>query len=571
MGGFGLEYVAASEQVLFVCDSADFGGGLPGFPTFYRVDDDRQLLVWTNPSADGRVRACVIDASAAPALTVGAVVEFQTDIFSDIVAVQLDADNWLMYYLKGWQRFSISGTTITADEYEEHAFAWDQGTGTIPEEFYEGHVWEVVETNVTYSFVASATASGIDIDHIVVEAQLQWFTSGSWHTEPKIAILDLTTALPVASYNAAALGYTPGNDAAFGRPPGLPAYAEPGISYRVGVDGSANPLAVLIEATSSTTLAATITDLPTSFIADNGALPPFSRSPDGTLWTWFGERTLQTWTTADPVRGHYTMYSIVGATSTEHTYSFENFASAGGLNTVPSGPDGLMIGGYSWLTTDTHMRMDRPDLITNSPHPQTVSNPTAVLGGTPVEGYVLRAHQAGSSPATAYVALFKETPLVPQAHFTFDPKVVSVAGSPVTFDGTPTQALDDTDYYWHPIVGWHWEYDDGRTSDKTTPVSTHVYRRKSATHVAGSQIEDEPSPAPAHWGSTGYYIPVLIVTDTLGVDSLPASGSWLHDFFEDRVQVLANAFIEPVRQRQIPGQVRQRQTGMLVRQRQIPR
>jgi hypothetical protein len=579
VGGFGLTYEAGSEQVLFVCDPGDPGGGLPGQPIFYRVDDDRQLLVWTDAGESGRVRAAVIDASAAPALTVGAVVEFEASVFADISAVRLDDDNWLMYYREApmtfvpdhgmsYQRFSIAGTTITAAVYEEHSSWWEQDIPAIPDAFYEGHVWAGSISNVTYA--VDGAPSGIDIDHIIVEATLAWIDSGVAHSEPKVAIIDLTTSLPVASYNAAALGYTPGSLAAFGTPAEGPAYAEPGVSYRVGVDGSSDPVVALVEATSSTTLAATVTDLPSSFISDNGSLSQFSRSPDGVLWTWFGERTFHSWTPADPIGGHWTIYSIVGATATPHSYSFENFAGAGAANTVPAGGSGLMVGGYSWLTTDTHMRMEGSEFVDLAPH-QTIHT-LAAYGGTPVDGYIVMAYSHGASPASAYIAVAKEIPLDPIASFAFHPDVISTRGSKVTFDGTQTQDLHDTDYYWHPVVGWHWEYDDGKTEDAVMPVTLHLYAKKSTTHVAGSQVIDEPSPAPAHWGDVGYYLPVLIVTDTLGHSSAASVGGYLFDYgSEDRVQVTVDSLIDPVRQRQIPLATRQRQHGAVVRQRQIPR
>jgi hypothetical protein len=557
VGGFALDYVAGSEQVLgsFAADDGNIESD------FYVIDETHLLCVlWRSFNSTGESWGLVIDHSDPVTVTFGSLATFAMpgNYTTRLVPTRLTDTDWVLWdEFGGCQRFTVVGNVVTPGAYlsgfTDFTFgSWDGVTGWN-HSLWEGHDTEFPQVYVGPLAQNTTERIGLDIDHVLTPGSLSWF-DGTGHVVPRWYVLDLTTGgiqpttefVPAAGLNPSSIGAAP---------------VAPGLAYwwvwDTYPDDGSPPTGLklaLVDATSTSLSVVEVTgfDFGTLFLAPE-LLPPLGRNlDDDTFWmASVSNTTLESdWLPTDPWVYTTEMVKVDNVTATTHDYTGE-------YDRVPPAPSraywfdtGRMAGDaglLTWQVNDTHLRAEvgrSNNYTATAPHDGR--HKAGLSHGRLVDIETTAAsHRAGD----LYGSVYREVGLPPEIDFSIDNDTVN-AGDPVTFDaedyiGGHDSREQSRDSYWHPIDEYRWEWDDGTADTFTGSNPTvHTYSNGSATHAAGSQTADATINFPSQIGDIGYYLPLLRAHNSVGWSY--ASGTW-------EIEVDAPPFTPPLRQRGRPA------------------
>lgn len=536
MGGFGFDYVASSEELI-----ERFAFTTIGYD-WYPIDATRLLcLVWDPQGFSPPVTMFVVDHSNPSSIIVGALPtldSFPTTLHPTLrptVTKMSDSGDWLLAYADGSgtvRQFTISGTTIVPGTLQILGPGWAYGSTTIPLSLYDGHTdgflgWDLSNAN-------HADRLGIDADHYLIRGYLTW--GGGAHRVAKWIVVNLDDTQPPisATFDPATLGiYADTN---------LAGVIDVGIGYWwtwAGDSGSGftGPMGLaLVEAATPTSLTvAPVTGF--NFDTLSAVTPRPTLGVDSAGHWWLGALDVSS-SVAAPYTYTSTYVRVNGVTTaTTVPRVGEAFFSEAARLRPMTAMDSLMVDsdGVSMMTTDNHLRAER-DLNGTTAYLTAIAPSSRMQPGTnepsaynqPPPSPVLSTRLSGMSSSRVievgrasdlkiYVDVFRETPLRPLADFTTtptDPSNVKVR-QPVEFHGDAISRGQSQDSYWHPILEYRWEWDDGDETFETSGEVSHSYARSSIGHIAGSLTADSD-----HYtgfiGEPGVYLPLILSRNSVG-------------------------------------------------------
>jgi hypothetical protein len=541
MSGFAFSYVGGSEATLTTLGSS---GGVRGFD-FYRVDATHLLcLTWRFFSTDTWI--FVIDHSNPVTVSFGTPVNFNGQDVGDQrpTLTQLTSTDWLLCYEpSAFNRLSVSGTAVSSGAYftGQGSFSYDSFNAILPPALWEGHTatGTFIEAQVGGGS-AQFQCLGIDFNHVLMPGSLAWIDPVvGGLSEPKWWVLDLSTTgvQPVAVFDTTSGFYPNANGAA---------QVGPGAGYWWAWD-SAPPgdfpsglRLNLVETDGGSISMSQVTGYDfnslLSFPVDNAVL---TLADDGNWWLGVATNTQleSSWTEAAPFVVQTTMVRVNATSASTLSYLGESDWTSKPTPLVRVWPfdsgricnqDGIL----SWQITDTHLRVENHNTsykVFAPHHLGAQSNGVGLSHGRMVFVYV-----SGTS-LPLYAATYQETALPPSPDFGVDMFNVTI-GTPILFNAEDLTHGHDTkeqtrDSYWHPVLGYRWEWDDG-TADifTSSPTISYTYNSVSTTHVTGSQTADTDI-NPGLIGEVGYFLPLLRARNSVGWSY--AQGGWV-------IQVLPN-------------------------------
>lgn len=544
MGGFLRNYDAGTEQLI--------ESGLGYFPDFdwYRVDGDRVLGLIIG---SGVTFAFIVDHSGGPGtLTVGATASLSVGGARPTVTKLTDAGDWL--YFDGGStmtRLTISGTTITVGADVVTTNEWFYADPSVPSGLWEGHSTPVLDSVVVIETNAGDShmdMMGIDVDHVLVVGVLSWAGSGEASgTVRRAYVLDLTTGAPSAGFpttpflsNWCAGQIDPGDGYWWAWDTWLTDGSDPSGLHLVLVSCDGTSLSV-------TDVTGYVFDTNTALVT-NAKEVNLGLDTAGKWWLFAAENAQieALWTDATPFTQRITNVKVDGTTATTVDYVseqdvggtyFPRVAVTDGCSSIDDGFMGSNSDAHAWTwqISDEHTRVESNGFSflyeVDAPHQ---SGGGAWIGASDKRMLYLWWNSTGS--VDVYVAAFIETAIPPSPVFDFVQSDDECNTKPITFDADDESGGFSTPYntrdsYWHPILEYRWEWDDGTADVYTSSTSpVHTYRHDSETHVAGSQTADAETIFPSLIGEVGYYLPLLRARNSVGWSY--AEGGWLIEVLE---------------------------------------